>query len=61
MILLDSYPVILGAEYIHVHDEVIAVLESCDLKEDFIRLKCIDSPWVFECNHSTFSCYWKLK
>jgi hypothetical protein len=61
MTLLNMYPVILGAEYIHVHDGTVATLQSCDLKKDFIRLTLNDSPWIFESNHSTFSFYWKLK
>jgi hypothetical protein len=56
-----KYPVILGAEYIHVVDEIIATLESCDVTQDKIRLKCLDSPWIFESNHATFAYYWKLK
>jgi hypothetical protein len=61
MTLLTEYPVILGAEYVYNEDETVATLESCDLKKDWIRLKCKDSPWIFESNHFTFSCYWKLK
>jgi hypothetical protein len=56
-----KYPVILGAEYIHVYEGTVATLESCYCPEDFIRLKCLHSPWVFESNHATFSYYWKLK
>ena len=57
----NKYPVILGAEYIHVDDLTVATLESCDMKRDMIRLKCLDSPWIFESNHATFAYYWKLK
>jgi hypothetical protein len=55
-----TYPVIAGVEYIHA-DGTVAILESFDGDEDHIRLKCMDSPWIFESNHATFSLYWELK
>jgi hypothetical protein len=58
---LVKHPIILGAEYIHTDSGTVAILESFDWHEDFIRLKCLDSPWIFESNHATFSLYWKLQ
>lgn len=57
----NKYPVIMGALYVFEDRDIIATLEECDTRKDFIRLKCVDSPWIFECNHATFSMYWKLK
>lgn len=61
-----KYPLILGATYVY-NDRTLplraqsAVLESCDLNADRIRLKDPHSPWVFESNYATFTHYWTLR
>ena len=57
----DKYPAYLGGEYksINMEDEVIAILEEVCLRKDFFRLKCPDSPWIFEGNYATFTIYWE--
>jgi hypothetical protein len=58
--LEDEFPIICGGRYKLIYDGSIGILECCDLKKDFIRLKDPDSPWVFESNYATFSLYWDL-
>ena len=53
-----NFDVIIGSLYIFEDNVTVAKLESADIKEDFIRLKCVGSSWVYECDHSTFSYYW---
>jgi hypothetical protein len=55
-------PMILGAQYSPIsQDWPDMILESADLKSDFIRLKDPESPFVFESNYATFSLYWKME
>jgi hypothetical protein len=61
MTISEKYPIILGKTYWHCGDNQLAILIYADLNEDIIRLKCCDSPWVFESNYVTFSSYWRLK
>jgi hypothetical protein len=60
-ILSTQYPIIGGATYVHNTDGTEAVLDECNISEDFFRLKDPESPWVFESNYATFSYWWKLK
>lgn len=54
-------PLIIGAKYSPIdQDWPSMVLESVDLKSDFIRMKDPESPFIFESNYATFSFYWKL-
>ena len=53
-------PLIIGAKYSTIsQDWPNMILESVDMKLDFIRLKDPESPFIFESNYATFSVYWK--
>jgi len=53
-------PIIIGVQYSPIsQDWPNMILESADLKSDFIRLKDPESPFIFESNYATFSVYWK--
>ena len=54
-------PLIIGAKYSPVdQDWPSMILESVDMKLDFIRMKDPESPFIFESDYATFSIYWKL-
>jgi hypothetical protein len=50
----------MGRIYTHKLEGIKAMLEYVDLKKDFIRLKCVESPFVFESNRTTVEYYWTL-
>jgi hypothetical protein len=61
-LLYKDHPVRLGATYqsVNMDEDCLAILEEAYLSKDFFRLKCSDSPWIFECNYATFCYYWEI-
>ncbi len=55
-------PMVIGATYyLKEFPDTLAILESADYTEDFYRLKCISTPWIFEGTLRMIDHHWLLK